>query len=126
MGTYYLKSQDVVLNCISEIQTLALGKYEVTIKETGRTRPQEKLFHKLVGIIAKHVGEDAEDFKLRLKYEWLPLQEIVSKGETYLFPVSTTKITKEQYGQLITKTMALGASLGLVMPAAEHFGLEDK
>jgi hypothetical protein len=126
MTTYYLKSQDIVVNCIDEINTLPLGKYEVCIKETGRSRPQEKLFHKLVGIIAKHIGENSEETKLRLKYEWLPLREVRARGDVYLYPISTTDITKEQYGQLITKAMAIGAELGLIMPAAEHFGLEDR
>lgn len=124
MTTYYLKSQDVLLNLIAELQTLPLGKYEVCVKETGRTRRQEKYLHKLIGIIASYMGEDAEDYKLKLKYEWLPLKEIQAKGQTYLYPVSTTEITKEQYGQMITNCLVLGGHLGLVMPDAAHFGLE--
>lgn len=126
MTTYYLKSQDVLANLISELQTLPLGKYEVCVKETGRTRRQEKYLHKLIGIVAAHIGEDPDECKLRLKYEWLPLKEINARGQQYLYPLSTTEITKEQYGMMITKTLALGANLGLVMPDAGHFGLEDR
>jgi hypothetical protein len=126
MTTYYLKSQDVLLNLIAELQSLPLGKYEVCVKETGRTRRQEKYLHKLIGIIASHIGEDPDECKLRLKYEWLPLREISARGQVYLYPMSTTEITKDQYGMMITKTLALGANLGLVMPDASHFGLEER
>lgn len=126
MAHYYLKSQSVLLNLIAELQSLPLGKFEVSIKETGRTRRQEKYLHKLIGIIAAHIGEDPEECKLRLKYEWLPLREITAKGETFLYPVSTTDITKEQYGMMITKCLVLGSNLGLTMPDAAFFGLEER
>lgn len=126
MAHYYLKSQDVLFNLILELQSLPLGKFEVSIKETGRTRRQEKYLHKLIGIIAAHIGEDAEECKLRLKYEWLPLREITARGKTFLYPVSTKDITKEQYGMMITKCLVLGANLGLNMPDASFFGLEER
>lgn len=127
MTTYYLKSQDVLFNLILELQSLPLGKFEVSIKETGRTRRQEKYWHKLVNIVADFMGENRKKFREDLKYYFLGLKEVTSfTGEKYNRLVSTTEITKAEYSILIEKTLMLGAELGLTMPDASFFGLEER
>lgn len=123
--TYRLINEKVRDNLIKEIISLPFNKFEVTIKKIGKTRQQEKYWHKLVGIVADFQGEHPEEMKMKLKYDWLPLREIKTmSGEIYLYPVSTVKLKKEQYTLLIEKTLVLGNILGLKLPRPSDLGYD--
>lgn len=123
--TFIITTEKVRNNAIKHLLSLPLNVWQMDVKKISKSRQQEKYWHKLVGIIANHVGEDKEEFKMQLKYEWLHLHEVKTRnGDTYLYPESTAKLSKDKYAELITKTLALGMDLGLVMPRPEDLGMK--
>lgn len=123
--TYRLINEKVRDNLIKEIMSLPFNKFEVSIKKIGKSRQQEKYWHKLVGIVADFQGETPEEMKMKLKYDWLPLREVKTmSGKTYLYPISTVKLKKEQYTLLIEKTLVLGNILGLKLPRPSDLGCD--
>lgn len=128
-SVFILKDDRRRENCIKYLQSVSLSKpLTVTISnKEDKTRNQERYWHMLVGIIADHVGEKPKVMKMKLKLEWLPLESVKTlSGKEYLMPPSTRDLTKEEYSDLITRTLALGHELGLVMPPASFFGLEER
>ena len=126
---FILKDDERRDNCIKYLQSISLSKpLTVTISNNNRkSRNQESYWHKLIGIIAEHVGENPKSFKMKLKYEWLPLEPIKTMGgKEYLYPVTTRELTKAEYADLIARTLALGHELGLVMPLASFYGMEER
>lgn len=124
MSLYRIINEEIKANCIQEIESL-YGPWEVNIRKAKRSLPQNNYWHKLVDIIADFTGDDPEEMKLKLKYELLPLKEVEVKGVKHLYPISTTELTKEQFSPLIEKTLFIGHQLGLTMPLASFYGLEN-
>lgn len=105
---------------------LSLDKVQqIDIGDEKKSGNQERFFHSLCGVIAKFTGDDKEEVKLQIKYRVLPLHEIHANGNTYLVPKSTTRLTKQEYSQLIDAAMMLGQSLQLQMPLAKLHGVES-
>ncbi len=124
MMTFILRDEKRLENCINYLRTEGLG-YEVKIGPQRKSRQQESYWHACLKVIADYMGEDLEDLKMKLKFEWLPLKTVkTSKGQDIVFPISTTGLDKKAYSELIDKTLILGQGLHLKMPTAEHFGLE--
>jgi len=115
------------MNCIEYLKHVLIGKpLTVEISRTSKkSRNQERYWHMLIGIVADHTGDDPEILKMQFKYEWLPLRAVKTmSGKEYLIPPSTAGLTKEQYADLITRTLAIGHELNLVMPLASFYGME--
>lgn len=126
---FILKDEQRRENCLKYLKDVSIVK-PLTVKISSKNEKsgnQERYWHMLVGILADYIGERSEVTKMRLKYEWLPLVTVTNLvGKEYIIPVSTTILTKEEYSELIEKTLALGTSLNLYLPPASHFGLEDR
>ncbi len=126
MTTFLLSPENpkVEKNLMAYLANLPMKKWEVIIRVPKKSNAQERYWHMLLKVIADYMGEDLEEFKLKMKFEWLPLRTIKVKGTEFLYPVSTTTLNKEQYSMLIEKTLTLGVSLGLEMPLASFWGIE--
>ena len=124
--TFILRDDQRMENCIAYLRSEGLGK-QVTIGPVRKSRQQESYWHACLKIISDYMGEGIEDLKTRLKFEWLPLKQATGlNGKAIVYPVSTTGLDKKAYSELIDKTLLLGQQLGLTMPMASHFGLEEK
>ena len=125
---FILKDEARRQNCISYLTEVSIFKPLTVTISTGnrKTRNQEAYWHMLMGFIADHTGDTPEVLKMKLKYEWLPLEPIKTlAGKEYLVPITTRNLTKMEYADLINRTIALGAELGLVMPLASFYGMEN-
>lgn len=119
---FFIDNDIIAANCTAAVKELPRGKYVVEIKPKPKTRRQECYLHALLGIIAEHQGVELETLKLTLKYEWLPLRLVRARGRDFLYPISTTELSKEQYGVFIDRVLMLGESLGLFMPPETYYG----
>ena len=98
---------------------------EVREHKKTRTKKQNSLYWSLIGIIAKDKGYDSEDLHLALKIKFLGTTEKQIAGQTYIIPNSTTKLTTTQFGEYVDRVYALGAELGVKLPQASFWGLDD-
>jgi hypothetical protein len=125
---FVLKDEQRRQNCIKYLQSVSIGKplfVEISSKNR-KTRNQESYWHMLLNVVAEHTGDEIDVLKMRLKFEWLPLERVITMtGKEYMMPPSTRNLTKEQYGDLINRTLALGHELGLVMPLSSFYGMEE-
>jgi hypothetical protein len=125
-GTFILKSPQVVENCIQTIRSLPSDRlYSVSIQKPSKSAAQRNYWHKLIDLCAEEQGEDPETLKSMLKLRWLPLHEVTVDGKVFLLPPSTEQLTREQYGQLIDRTIMLAGALNVKIPAANYYGAEQ-
>lgn len=121
---FVIRNREILKN-LGNVLKDKLPVYTVKISD-GETKStaQRNYWHSLIEIISKELGEEKEDLKLRLKYEWLPLIEVKVQGKVYLHPIHTETLTKKHYSELIEKTLALGMNLGIKLPDSKYFGME--
>ena len=108
-------------------EALASGKQlTLEIKDAGKSRDQEKLYHELIGQIAKqaqHMGAkwSAEDFK-RLLVDQFVREEGIGIGKVVpnldgtgivVLGFQTRKFTKEQASEFVEWLYAWGAANGV-------------
>jgi hypothetical protein len=125
--TFILKNSDIKKNYLGFFAQLPEHKiWEIRIKEHKKdlTGQQRNYFHKCVDVISDYTGDTPEDIKLRLKYATLPLRDVVVGTKTYMVPVSTESLGRNEYSQLIDAVLILGQNLGLTMPTAQFYGYE--
>lgn len=122
---WFLKSEQVRENLVQYLRTLPLAKgLEIRIHKANKTPPQRAYWHCMVRIIAEHVGKPEATLKDELKAEWLPVREHRrGDGKIVLIPKATEDLTKEEYSELIEKTMALATFLELQIPSPEYMGI---
>lgn len=126
MTLYIIRNEEVKANCIQEIESL-YGEWRVKICKPKRSSNQNAYFHKLVDIVADFVGEDAEDTKWRIKHAMGMYKDVLDNFGNYKQRMlSTAELDKKQFSVLIEEVLILGHKLGLTMPLASHFGLEEK
>lgn len=123
---WFLKSDAVRENLISYLRTLPVSKgLEIRIHKANKTPPQRAYWHCMVRIISEDVGKTEAALKEELKAEWLPVREHKrGDGKIVLLPKPTEDLTKEEYSELIERTLALAAFLGITIPSPYHMGIE--
>jgi hypothetical protein len=123
---YQIKTEEVRQNCLSEIKSLPLGAYEVTIKKSvkSKTSSQRRYWHKLMQIIADHIGEDMEQLKRKIKRALGHYQTVIIDGDIYIELLSSEAYSRDMYSQAIEATLQMGMSLDLIMPNPAFYGLE--
>lgn len=127
MQTFLVRDEQVKVNCLAAVRALPSWKVtEVIIQEPKKTRPQEKYWHLLLGILAKHTGDTLEDVKDRIKLAVLPPRILEAKGKTYVLPAHSSTLKKEEYTRLIDATLMIFDQLGMVAPAPGYYGIELK
>jgi hypothetical protein len=124
MLIYILRSEQIRDNARQALNAAPLGQtVEIKTGDKSKTGQQRNYWHMLLQILADWKGEDKEDVKLELKYKWLPHKEVVVDGTTYMHPISSEQMTREQYGEVIEKTQELLLLLGLKFPYPQDVGL---
>lgn len=128
---YYISPDNpqVIKNCLHDIGGLhPEKKWIIEVKERKKyfTEKQRNYWHKLIDIISKDQGDTPEDIKMRLKYSVLPLIEVEVRGVTYMYPISSEKLDRKAYGDLITATEELARILGISLPPPSYYGMEHR
>lgn len=121
-ATFYIINDEVLANCQKAI---AKGQI-VQINPKGKTRPQEKYFHAILNIVAKHQGEDPEDMKDDIKIRVLGGIERVYKGNVYMQPNSSKNISDDQYSKMIDAVLMMASFLNVRIPPRPYYGIEER
>ena len=116
------KAMQTALNTLHSAPINGTITVEIKPRKKNCSGNQRRYWHELLHIIADHQGKTLDELKLELKYSWLPLKEVKANGEVYLYPPSSEDITREQYTELITKSLMLGDFLELKLPLPYNFG----
>lgn len=119
---FILKSEDVAKRCCHEIMR-SLGK-TVAIKETKRTNTQNALYWLVLTIIAEEIGMIPEELHDEIKVRFLGVKKRMVYGHEIIEPISTTTLSKKQFGELIDKVYALAGELNIKIPSPDYWGLE--
>lgn len=62
-----------------------------------RTRPQNRLLHKLISLYSSHTGEPFDVSKAYLVCKFFGCSDAIIDGEHYKVPVSTSTLKKEDF-----------------------------
>jgi hypothetical protein len=89
-----------------------------------RSTQANKYYWSIMGIISKDIGEDAEDLHDMTKLRVLGPQYVTIRGETISIPKRSRDLSKQDFSKLIDAAHMLALSLGIKLPAAEHYGYE--
>jgi hypothetical protein len=120
---YILKNQEIIDRCIAEIKE-SHGMM-VTIQKPNKTAAQRNYWHKLIRIVADYQGESEEMKKAEIKIgTFEPEGFLTYKNYLVVVPISSEKLSKQDYGLLIDKTIAQGQELELNMPLSSYFGVD--
>jgi len=122
---YYVWSDEIRDRFIAD---LMLNPYKYTaeiipVKKT-RTLPQNKLYHKIKGIIAPHTGHPVDDLHDIFKAEFLGMRDVVFNNRILNIPRSTTSLSTKEFGLFLDKVYAVGYDLGLKLPTAGWYGYD--
>ena len=82
-----------------------------------RSLNQNALFHKCIGIIADYMGEDFDTCKHYIKIKCFGYKEEEIDGEVYKIPVETSKLSKKEMADGMTKMYKFAAEHGIVLPS---------
>ena len=125
--SWTLSNDKVRLHLVQYLMSMPLDGQNVKITKKDHTTPQARYFHMLCDILDREVGENRGFHKMRFKFEVLPLEEVhITGGRKFLYPISSREANKEEYGRMIDLALAEGSRLGLIMPSADIFGLEER
>lgn len=124
MGLYILKDDNVKQNCRNAVTESKYGTY-VWFEEPTRTKPQERYFHHIIGIISKHTGTPKYHLKDEIKERVGYFDDIVKDGKQrrYLWP--SEHITDEQYTKMIDSARMIAHFLEITLPPKTHYGLDN-
>lgn len=94
-------------------------------KSEAKTRLQEKGFHAMIAPWCRDEGHRLDDLKHDLLCEIFGTREVVSlvTGKVTLQPREphTSKLTKDQYSELIERSLEIAAGCGYVLIAPEEY-----
>lgn len=119
---FVIKNDDIAKRCCQAVMA-SLGK-TVVIKETKRTNPQNALYWSVLTIIAGELGMEPEELHDEIKVRFLGVKKRVVHGQELIEPISTTTLSKKQFGELIDKVYALAGELNIKIPSPDYWGLE--
>ena len=122
---YIIKTEVIKQNCIREIESLPLGKWEVNIEEykPKRTNPQNALYWKWVTIIGDFHGYSKDEMHEAFACEFLGTTKYTTiYGQEITKPVSTTSLTKQEFSEYMMKIEAHALNNDIRLPSPEHYG----
>lgn len=93
------------------------GEEVVITVASKRSLNQNALFHKCVGIIADYMGEDFSVCKHWLKCKFFGCREEEIEGVIYQIPVETSKLSKKEMADGMTKMYQFAAENGIKLPS---------
>lgn len=89
---------------------------EISIK---RSLGQNRLFHKIVSIVADYIGESFEATKAYLVCKFFGCTEVVIENNSYTVPVSTSKLNKKEFAQGLTNLYIWAEEHDIKLPKQE-------
>lgn len=89
---------------------------EISIK---RSLGQNRLFHKIVSIVADYIGESFEATKAYLVCKFFGCTEVVIENNSYTVPVSTSKLNKKEFAQGLTNLYIWAEEQNIKLPKQE-------
>lgn len=89
---------------------------EISIK---RSLGQNRLFHKIVSIIADYIGESFEATKAYLVCKFFGCTEVVIENNSYTVPISTSKLNKKEFAQGLTNLYIWAEEHNIKLPKQE-------
>lgn len=89
---------------------------EISIK---RSPGQNRLFHKIVNIVADYIGESFEATKAYLVCKFFGCTEVVIDNNSYTVPVSTSKLNKKEFAQGLTNLYIWADENNIKLPKQE-------
>lgn len=112
------KVPDVVLSYIKNQK----GKMTLILKEykEQRTLRQNAYYRVYLTIIAQETGDDEDSLHELFKRVCLPQKKIVALGKQIEIPATTTKLSKSEFGEYITKIEIL---TGILSPDPSELNL---
>lgn len=118
-------NETVKHNCIAEIRSLPLGKYQVEIKEVKRSNPQNAYYWMCIGIIGKELGYTPDDLHDACKREFIGTDQGTDMfGNLYLMPKSSAKLKKGEFSTYMNKVQSFASSQGITLPQPDYYGLD--
>ncbi len=120
MASYLLRDEKILSNCMNEIKH-SLGM-EVVIRKPVRSQASNRYYWVIMGIISKDIGENTEDLHSLLKLRVFGPKYVTIRGETIAIPKHSKDLNQTDFGKLIDAAEMLALSMGIVLPAAEHYG----
>lgn len=91
-------------------------------KKLTRSNQQNRYFHKLVGLVAEHQGEDAEKVKRQIKHSIGLIEKELINGELITIIKSTADLTVDDFSKLIEETIKICVYLEIDYPVPETYG----
>ena len=79
------------------------------------SRAQECTYWMWLGEIAAFTGHDREDLHEYMKDQYLPKRTVTVQGNPVVVPMSSTKLSVSEYGDLMVHVQRLAAELGVVL-----------
>lgn len=122
MTSYRLINDKVMERCIDEIRRS--HGMEVTIKKPVRSAASNRYYWAIMNIVARDIGEDAENLHSMLKLRVLGPQIITVRGEQLTIPKHSKDLNQADFGKLIDAVQMLAVSMGIKVPAPEYYGIE--
>ena len=121
---FKIANETVKNNCLAEIKSLPLGKYQVEIKEIKRSTNANNLYWKHVTIIADTLGYTSEEMHDAFKRQFLGVDQGIDMfGNFYLMPKSSAKLKKSEFSTYMNKVQAFASSQGILLPSPDYYGL---
>ena len=93
------------------------GEEVIISVASKRSLNQNALFHKCVGIIADYIGEDFATCKFWMKIKFFGYVEEEIDGEVYKIPPETSKLSKKEMADGMTKMYQFAAENGIRLPS---------
>jgi hypothetical protein len=89
---------------------------EISIK---RSPGQNRLFHKIINIVADYMGESFDATKAYVVCKFFGCSEVVIEGNMYTVPVSTSKLNKKDFAQGLTNLYIWADENNIRLPKQE-------
>lgn len=118
-------NETVKHNCIAEIRSLPLGKYQVEIKEVKRSTNANALMWKWTTIIADELGYDKNEMHDAFNRQFIGTDQGVDMfSNVFLMPKSSAKLKKSEFSTYMNKINIFAASHNIILPQPDYYGLD--
>lgn len=116
-NTVCFSNKQEYLNFISQFKDGEELLIEITSK---RSLSQNRLFYKIIRIIAEHIGETPEAVKTWLLCKFIGCEETEIEGKIYTVIPSSSKLNKKEFSDLLTHIYIFAAEeLHINLPSNE-------
>lgn len=87
-----------------------------------RSLSQNALYWKLVGVLASETGHTPDEIHEVIKQRFLTPRVVEVNGQAFEVR-STAKLTTSEFSDLTSRVYAMGAEMGIYLPAPEEMGM---